>query len=65
MSLVFALYNIAYSAGMFIGPNCAGLVMAYAGFETLMLVFAGTLILCSPVMVKWSAVWQWFAVKLH
>lgn len=54
---VYALYNMAYSAGMFFGPNCAGLVMTAAGFETLMIVFALALLVCTPVMMDWAAIW--------
>ncbi|KAI8149363.1 major facilitator superfamily domain-containing protein [Fennellomyces sp. T-0311] len=56
---VYALYNMAYSAGMFLGPNCAGLIMAYAGFEALMITFGIVLVICSPIMMDWKAVWRW------
>ncbi|CEP18156.1 hypothetical protein [Parasitella parasitica] len=55
---VYALYNMAYSIGMFIGPVVAGLIMSAANFETLMLVFAASLIICSPVMMNWGAVYR-------
>ncbi|KAI8639413.1 major facilitator superfamily domain-containing protein [Parasitella parasitica] len=55
---VYALYNMAYSIGMFIGPVVAGLIMSAADFETLMLVFGVSLIICSPVMVNWGAVYR-------
>ncbi|KAI9484748.1 major facilitator superfamily domain-containing protein [Zychaea mexicana] len=55
---VYALYNMAYSAGMFFGPNCAGLIMTYAGFEALMITFGVVLVVCSPIMMDWKAVWR-------
>ena len=57
--LVYALYNMAYSAGMFLGPNCAGLILAYAGFEALMITFGIVLVACSPIMMDWKALWRW------
>lgn len=56
--LVYALYNMAYSMGMFLGPVYAGAVMAVAGFKTLMFTFAIALVICSPVMMDWKAVWR-------
>ncbi|KAI8884218.1 MFS general substrate transporter [Backusella circina FSU 941] len=55
---VYALYNMAYSIGMFIGPVVAGLIMTNFDFETLMLVFGIALIACSPVMLDWAAVYR-------
>ncbi|KAL0095354.1 major facilitator superfamily domain-containing protein [Phycomyces blakesleeanus] len=55
---VYALYNMAYSIGMFIGPVLAGAVMASSGFETLMLAFGFSLLICSPVMMDWFAIWR-------
>lgn len=55
---VYALYNMAYSMGMFLGPVYAGAVMAVAGFKTLMFTFAIALVICSPVMMDWKAVWR-------
>ncbi|KAG2200916.1 hypothetical protein INT47_003151 [Mucor saturninus] len=55
---VYALYNMAYSIGMFVGPVVAGLIMSASGFETLMLVFATALLLCSPIMLNWAAVYR-------
>ncbi|KAI9322462.1 major facilitator superfamily domain-containing protein [Dichotomocladium elegans] len=55
---VYALYNMAYSAGMFLGPNCAGLIMTYAGFKTLMFTFGAALFICTPVMMDWKLVWR-------
>jgi hypothetical protein len=49
---------MAYSIGMFIGPVVAGLIMSAAGFETLMLVFGASLIICSPIMMNWGAVYR-------
>ena len=49
---------MAYSAGMFFGPNIAGLIMDYAGFSTLMITFAIILIACSPIMMDWKLVWR-------
>lgn len=56
--LVYALYNMAYSIGMFVGPVVAGLIMSASGFETLMIVFSSALILCSPIMLNWGAVYR-------
>ncbi|KAI9260631.1 major facilitator superfamily domain-containing protein [Phascolomyces articulosus] len=56
---VYALYNMAYSAGMFFGPNVAGLIMDYSGFGTLMITFAVALLICSPVMMDWKLVWRY------
>lgn len=50
---VYALYNMAYSIGMFIGPVVAGYVMSISGFGTLMTVFAVSLLACSPIMMDW------------
>ncbi|KAL0141957.1 major facilitator superfamily domain-containing protein [Mucor lusitanicus] len=55
---VYALYNMAYSIGMFIGPVVAGLIMSAADFETLMIVFGASLIICSPIMMNWGAVYR-------
>ena len=55
---MYALYNMAYSAGMFFGPNIAGLIMDYAGFTTLMITFGIILIACSPIMMDWKLVWR-------
>ncbi|KAG1144459.1 hypothetical protein G6F37_006279 [Rhizopus arrhizus] len=55
---VYALYNMAYSIGMFIGPVIAGFVMSVSGFESLMLLFSAALLICSPIMVNWSTVYQ-------
>ncbi|OBZ82483.1 putative MFS-type transporter C18.02 [Choanephora cucurbitarum] len=55
---VYALYNMAYSVGMFVGPVVAGLIMSASDFETLMLVFGVTLIICSPIMMDWVAVYR-------
>ncbi|GAA5798433.1 major facilitator superfamily domain-containing protein [Helicostylum pulchrum] len=55
---VYALYNMAYSIGMFVGPVVAGLIMTAYGFETLMLVFSVALIACSPIMIDWVAVYR-------
>ncbi|KAI8330641.1 major facilitator superfamily domain-containing protein [Chlamydoabsidia padenii] len=55
---VYALYNMAYASGMFIGPVFAGYIMSNQGFETLMVLFSIGLLVCSPVMVDWLAVWR-------
>lgn len=55
---MYALYNMAYSIGMFIGPVIAGFVMSVSGFESLMLLFSAALLICSPIMVNWSTVYQ-------
>jgi MFS family permease len=49
---------MAYSVGMFIGPVVAGLIMADYDFETLMCVFGISLVVCSPVMLDWRAVYR-------
>jgi DHA1 family solute carrier family 18 vesicular amine transporter 1/2 len=49
---------MAFSIGMFIGPVVAGYIMSVAGFETLMLVFGASLIVCSPIMLDWAAVYR-------
>lgn len=49
---------MAYSIGMFVGPVVAGLIMSASDFETLMLVFGASLIICSPIMMNWSAVYR-------
>jgi DHA1 family solute carrier family 18 vesicular amine transporter 1/2 len=49
---------MAYSIGMFVGPVVAGLIMSASGFETLMLVFGAALIICSPIMMNWVAVYR-------
>ncbi|KAG1169514.1 hypothetical protein G6F70_008327 [Rhizopus microsporus] len=55
---VYALYNMAYSIGMFIGPVIAGYIMSISTFESLMLIFSAALLVCSPVMVNWAAVYH-------
>ncbi|KAG0171685.1 hypothetical protein DFQ29_008714 [Apophysomyces sp. BC1021] len=40
------------------GPVVAGVLMSAAGFETLMLVFSGALLVCSPIMMDWVALWH-------
>ncbi|CAO3587100.1 unnamed protein product [Absidia cylindrospora] len=55
---VYALYNMAYASGMFIGPVIAGFIMSNHGFETLMILFSIALLACSPVMVDWLALWR-------
>ncbi|CEG70604.1 hypothetical protein RMATCC62417_06470 [Rhizopus microsporus] len=55
---VYALYNMAYSVGMFIGPVIAGYIMSISTFESLMLIFSAALLVCSPVMVNWAAVYH-------
>jgi MFS family permease len=55
---VYALYNMAYALGMFIGPVFAGYIMANRGFETLMVLFAIALLACSPVIMDWMALWR-------
>jgi DHA1 family solute carrier family 18 vesicular amine transporter 1/2 len=57
-TLVYALYNMAYSIGMFVGPVVAGLIMSASGFETLMLVFSASLIICTPIMLNWGSVYR-------
>lgn len=49
---------MAYSIGMFVGPVVAGFIMSASGFETLMVVFSTALILCSPIMLNWGAVYR-------
>jgi MFS family permease len=49
---------MAFSVGMFIGPVVAGYIMSVAGFESLMLVFGASLIVCSPIMLDWRAVYR-------
>ncbi|KAI8985125.1 major facilitator superfamily domain-containing protein [Pilobolus umbonatus] len=56
---VYALYNMAYSIGMFIGPVAAGMIMSASGFGTLMLTFSATLFICSPIMMNWVGVYRW------
>ncbi|KAG1113532.1 hypothetical protein G6F42_014437 [Rhizopus arrhizus] len=55
---VYALYNMAYSIGMFIGPVVAGFIMSAADFESLMIVFGASLLICSPIMMNWGAVYR-------
>ncbi|ORY96514.1 major facilitator superfamily domain-containing protein [Syncephalastrum racemosum] len=55
---VYALYNMAYSAGMAFGPIGSGLIISAATFETLMLVFSIILLAFTPVMMDWVAVWR-------
>lgn len=56
--LVYALYNMAYSIGMFIGPVIAGLIMSAADFKTLMFVFGIALLVCTPIMMDWIALYK-------
>ncbi|KAI8881999.1 MFS general substrate transporter [Backusella circina FSU 941] len=54
----YAIYNMSYSAGMFIGPMFAGLIMDYYNFRVLMYVFGISLLICSPIIMDWSAVYR-------
>jgi len=49
---------MAYSIGMFIGPVVAGFIMSAADFESLMIVFGASLLICSPIMMNWGAVYR-------
>ncbi|KAI9281845.1 major facilitator superfamily domain-containing protein [Sporodiniella umbellata] len=55
---VYALYNMAYSIGMFVGPVIAGYVISVSSFEVLMLIFSLSLFVSSPIMVRWGAVYR-------
>lgn len=55
---VYALYNMAYSIGMFVGPVIAGYIMSFSGFESLMLLFSVALLVCSPIMINWGTIYQ-------
>jgi MFS family permease len=46
----YALYNIAYSVGMIIGPLMGGYLFQELGFGWQMFVFSGILILVAPVV---------------
>ncbi|KAF1796400.1 major facilitator superfamily domain-containing protein [Mucor lusitanicus] len=54
---VYALYNMAYSLGIFVGPLLAGVIMSCESiemnrrFQILMLIFSGVIILSSPVIM--------------
>ncbi|CAO3645910.1 unnamed protein product [Cunninghamella echinulata] len=54
---VYALYNMAYASGMFIGPVLAGYIMTHYGFKILMITFSLALLACSPIMVNWRSLW--------
>lgn len=56
--IVYALYNMAYSIGMFVGPVIAGYIMSFSGFESLMLLFSVALLVCSPIMINWGTIYQ-------
>lgn len=56
---------MAYSIGMFIGPVVAGLIMSASDFETLMLVFGASLIICSPIMMNWSTIYRKTVALFH
>ncbi|KAI7903711.1 major facilitator superfamily domain-containing protein [Cokeromyces recurvatus] len=62
---VYALYNMAYSIGMFIGPVIAGFIMSAAGFKTLMFIFSLALFICSPIMVNWTAIFRKIKTTLY
>lgn len=49
---------MAYSVGMFIGPVIAGLIMSAADFKSLMLVFGASLLVCTPIMMDWVALYK-------
>ncbi|KAI8968014.1 major facilitator superfamily domain-containing protein [Mycotypha africana] len=55
---VYALYNMAYSIGMFVGPVIAGFIMSASNFKILMLIFGAANIICSPIMMDWGAVYR-------
>ncbi|CAO0795949.1 unnamed protein product [Mucor circinelloides] len=54
---VYALYNMAYSLGIFVGPLLAGVIMSCNSidlnqrFQILMLIFSGVIIISSPVIL--------------
>lgn len=51
---VYALYNVAYSLGMLVGPTVAGALYDQFGFLVCMFVFAGLMFLWTPVvMAAW------------
>lgn len=56
---------MAYSIGMFVGPVVAGLIMSAADFETLMVVFGASLIICSPIMMNWGVVYRKTVAFFH
>lgn len=58
VELVYALYNMAFSAGMFFGPVAAGFLMDIGGFTAVMVTFGIALLVCSPIMVEWPSLWR-------
>ncbi|CAO3628092.1 unnamed protein product [Cunninghamella blakesleeana] len=62
---VYALYNMAYASGMFLGPVFAGYIMTHYGFRFLMVAFSLALIACSPIMIDWFALWRKFLNKVY
>lgn len=55
---VYALYNMAFSTGMFLGPVAAGFLMDIGGFTAVMVAFAISLVVCTPIIVDWVDVWH-------
>ncbi|KAI8332369.1 major facilitator superfamily domain-containing protein [Chlamydoabsidia padenii] len=49
---VYALYNMAYGTGMFLGPVFAGFIMSRYGFTTLMVLFSLVLIIGSTLVTN-------------
>ncbi|CAO3695848.1 unnamed protein product [Umbelopsis ramanniana] len=62
---VYALYNMAFSTGMFFGPVAAGFLMELGGFFTVMAAFGVALLVCSPIMVDWPGLWQRIMSSRH
>lgn len=56
-AIVYALYNMAYSLGIFVGPLLAGVIMSCNSidlnqrFQILMLIFSGVIIISSPMIL--------------
>lgn len=54
--IVYALYNMAYSLGMLIGPMVAGIIMSEQilkpnEFQVLMLIFSGVILITCPIIL--------------
>jgi MFS family permease len=49
---------MAFSTGMFLGPVAAGFLMDIGGFTAVMVTFAVSLLVCTPIIVDWVDVWH-------
>ncbi|MFD0716306.1 MFS transporter [Paenibacillus sp. GCM10027626] len=52
--LVYALYNIAYPTGMFVGPLFGGITAGWTGIQTAMIVAGGFVVLYTVPIIRSS-----------